>query len=50
LILSKAIAEYSTEDVIDWLVYYNAEFLRINGDDLFEKEISISNQTNLIIK
>jgi len=33
-IYSKSSAEKSTEDVIDWLNFYEAEFERINGSDL----------------
>jgi ATP-GRASP peptide maturase of grasp-with-spasm system len=34
LILSREQVEVSTEDVIDWLQFYNATYRRINGEDL----------------
>ncbi len=33
LILSQSIFEISTEDVIDWLLFYDTEYKRINGDE-----------------
>src|SRR5580698_3998046 len=38
LIVSKERLEPSTEDVMDWLGYYKAEFTRFNGDTLYQKE------------
>lgn len=39
LIFSTAFNEGSTDDVIDWLRYNNAEFLRVNGEDFLDKDI-----------
>lgn len=36
LIISKERLEQSTEEVIDWLDFFNAKYLRINGDDFEE--------------
>jgi ATP-GRASP peptide maturase of grasp-with-spasm system len=36
-ILSKSDSEETTNDVIDWLKYYNANFIRVNGDVFFNK-------------
>lgn len=33
LILSKTYGELSTEEVMDWLFYYNEKVLRVNGED-----------------
>jgi len=32
-------SDLSTCDVVDWLIYYNKSYLRINEDDLFEIDI-----------
>lgn len=42
LILSKAESEYSTEDIMDWLEYYDAPYTRINGENVLE-DISYQN-------
>jgi len=41
LILSHKSIDRSTEDVIDWLAYKNANFLRLNGSDL-QNNLSIT--------
>ncbi len=46
LILSRESAEITTELVIDWLKYYNVDFYRFNGDDLFDE----STQVNFYLK
>ena len=33
-IYSQSEAEISTEDVIDWLNYFNAPYIRLNGNDV----------------
>lgn len=38
-ILSKESLEGSTEDVIDWLDYYKADYVRINGESFFKDVI-----------
>ncbi|MDK2979093.1 MAG: hypothetical protein PWP52_1807 [Bacteroidales bacterium] len=41
-ILSTEAAQF-TNEVIDWIAYYNKPFIRINSEDLFsEKEININ--------
>jgi len=37
LIFSKSELEPSTNMVIDWLEYYKADYLRINGNEIFER-------------
>ena len=39
LILSQSKVELTTEDVINWIQYYNGKVTRINGDDLLEKKL-----------
>ena len=36
LILSKAESEYSTVDIMDWLIHYDAPHIRLNGETLLE--------------
>ena len=36
LILSQDEAERTTDDVIDWLDFFNAKYLRINGKDYYD--------------
>lgn len=39
LILSKNTNEVTTEKVIDWLEYYKANYLRLNGDDFYRNVV-----------
>lgn len=41
LILSKDEYEFTTEDVIDWLVYYGTPFRRLNGEDSISSTYTI---------
>ncbi|MBI5539009.1 MAG: grasp-with-spasm system ATP-grasp peptide maturase [Bacteroidia bacterium] len=52
LIISKEKTELSTEEVIDWIVFFGKKFIRINGDEFSKKgnvEISLDN-SDLLIK
>jgi hypothetical protein len=54
LILSTEVGELSTEDVIDWLHFYDRDYYRINGEYLngqlpYSIEIDNQNQSNKII-
>lgn len=42
LILSRESAEITTDNVIDWLTFYNATFFRLNGEDLVNGKCSIT--------
>lgn len=51
LIISKEKAELSTEEVIDWIIFFGKKFIRINGDEFSKKgniEISLDNSELLI--
>jgi hypothetical protein len=51
LIISKGKTELSTEEVIDWIVFFGKKFIRINGDEFSKKgniEISLDNSELLI--
>ncbi len=42
LILSRESAEITTDRIIDWLSFYNADFFRLNGEDLANGKCSIT--------
>lgn len=50
LIISHDSIDEPTNDVIDWLNFYNADFLRINGDDFYLNKNFIIDYDDKIIK
>ncbi len=44
LIFSTASNDETTNRIMDWLYHFEANFLRINGEDIFDQMIPISNQ------
>ena len=42
-------ADQSTNEVIDWITYYDKPFIRVNSEDLIsENEININISKNII--
>ncbi len=51
LILSTGHSEPTTDTVIDWLLYYKADFIRINSEDMVDKttRLSVKIDSNQIV-
>lgn len=47
ILIMSQLSDFATTQVIDWLVYYKKEFLRLNGDEVYEIDEITTDKINI---